>query len=277
MRLKLSLGCLLSVIVITASFMAADVWNTSAAQKPRAEKKKVSIGPKKRPGGEKEEKGKEPRSFDNPGEAAEFYRRKRVPEPSGQIPAERYFTAQQQMRAMPRYATATSQVLPPRNASTAADERLGTWVPLGPGNIGGRTRAFIVHPTNPNVMYAAGVAGGVWKSTNGGGTWTPLTDLIANLSVAALAMDPKNPEILYAGTGEGYGNFDSNRGAGIFKTTDGGATWARLAATTTTDFYYVNDLVISPNSSERIYAATRTGRLAFAGCGGDVDAGFHGA
>ncbi len=257
MRLKLSLGYLLSVIVIAAGFMTADVWNTRAAQKPQANK--PVPGPKKRPGGGKEKKGKTPRSFDNPGEAAEFYRRKRVPEPNGQVPVERYFEAQQKMRAMPRYATATSQVLPPRNASTAADERLGTWVPLGPGNIGGRTRAFIVHPTNPNVMYAAGVAGGVWKSTNGGGTWVPLTDLIANLSVASLAMDPKNPEILYAGTGEGFGNFDSNRGAGIFKTTDGGANWTRLSASVTADFYYVNDLVISPNDSQRIYAATRTG------------------
>ena len=108
-------------------------------------------------------------------------------------------------------------------------------------------------------MYAAGVAGGVWKSTNGGGTWSPLTDLITNLSVASLAMDPKNSEILYAGTGEGYGNFDSNRGAGIFKTMDGGATWTRLTASATANFYYVNDLVISPNNSQRIYAATRTG------------------
>src|SRR5262249_29407494 len=49
------------------------------------------------------------------------------------------------------------------------------------------------------------------------------------------------------------------RGAGIFKTTDGGANWTRLAGSANQNFYYVNDLVISPNDKNRIYAATQTG------------------
>src|SRR5581483_3462870 len=61
------------------------------------------------------------------------------------------------------------------------------------------------------------------------------------------------------GTGEGYFNSDAVRGAGIFKTVDGGAHWTRLESTNTTDFYFVNDLVISPNNSQRIYAATNVG------------------
>jgi hypothetical protein len=90
-----------------------------------------------------------------------------------------------------------------------------------------------------------------------------MADLMANLAVNSLAMDPKNPNVIYAGTGEGYfnidGGIDSRRGAGIFKTTDGGATWTRLASTTTEDFYYVNDIVVSPASSQRLYAATGAG------------------
>ncbi|NOT60503.1 MAG: DUF11 domain-containing protein, partial [Acidobacteria bacterium] len=201
------------------------------------------------------------KAFDQPGQASEFYRMKRAPQMEGPIPVERYFTAQQRMNAMPRFSSALDQRMPARNQSVnvAADERLGTWVPLGPGNVGGHTRSLIIHPTNPNIMYAGGVAGGVWKTTNGGGTWSPLTDLIANLAVVSLAMDPKNPSVIYAGTGEGFGNSDGNRGAGIFKTTNDGATWTRLAATTTENFYYVNDLVISPTNSARIYAATETG------------------
>ena len=72
----------------------------------------------------------------------DFYRAKRAPQLDGDIPAERYLEAQKRMNAMPRYATADEQVLPSRNASlnVAADERLGTWVPLGPGNLGGRAR-----------------------------------------------------------------------------------------------------------------------------------------
>src|SRR5262249_597 len=59
--------------------------------------------------------------------------------------------------------------------------------------------------------------------------------------------------------GEGVLNFDAIRGAGIFKSADGGATWSRLATTATPDFYYVNDIVVSPNNGRRVYAATRSG------------------
>jgi hypothetical protein len=86
---------------------------------------------------------------------------------------------------------------------------------------------------------------------------------MANIAVCSLAMDPKNPNVIYAGAGEGYFNIDGSingrRGAGIFKTTDGGATWTRLASTTTEDFYYVNDIVVSPANSQRLYAATGAG------------------
>ncbi len=108
-------------------------------------------------------------------------------------------------------------------------------------------------------MYAAGVAGGIWKTTNGGAKWTALDDMLPNLAVCSLAMDPKNSKILIAGTGEGYFNGDGVRGAGMFKTTDEGLHWALLPSTQNSDFYYVNDIIISPNDSQRFYAATGTG------------------
>ncbi len=195
--------------------------------------------------------------YDQPQEAAAFYRAKRVPVGAEELPLERYFTAQEQLARMPRFASALQKPLPAAPVLEGALE--GQWEALGPGNIGGRTRALLLHPTTPEIMYAAGVAGGVWKSVNAGASWTPLTDLLANLAVCTLAFDPKNPAILYAGTGEGFLNGDGVRGAGIFKTTDGGLGWTRLPSTNTSDFYYVNDLVISATDSNRIYAATRTG------------------
>jgi uncharacterized protein (TIGR03437 family) len=197
--------------------------------------------------------------YDQPGQAMEFFLRKRAPEGEKNIPIEKYFAARERMKAMPLYSTVRSAFLLQRDERLRENEMIGTWSPLGPGNIGGRTRALLIHPANPQVMYAAGVAGGVWKTTNGGATWAPLTDLMANIAVCAMAMDPKNPEVIYAGTGEGFFNIDGVRGAGVFKTTDGGQTWERLPATATEDFHYVNDLVISPNDSRRIYAATETG------------------
>jgi len=56
---------------------------------------------------------------------------------------------------------------------------------------------------------------------------------------------------MYAGTGEGWFNVDAVRGAGIFKSTDGGVTWAQLPSTAT--FEYVQDIVIDNNSN--VYAA----------------------
>src|SRR6476659_2531528 len=135
------------------------------------------------------------------------------------------------------------------------------WTPLGPGNVGGRTRALIIDPNNPSIMYSAGVDGGVWKTINGGTSWSALDDFMANIAVTVLAFEPGKPNIIYAGTGEGFFNADGVRGAGIFRSTDSGTTWNRLPATLTTDFQFVNDLVISNVNVQHIYAATRTGVL----------------
>ena len=64
----------------------------------------------------------------------------------------------------------------------------------------------------------------------------------------AEAMEPGNPNVICAGTGQGTFAGSAVRGAGIFKTTDGGATWARLPETNNLDFHYVNDIVISTES-----------------------------
>ena len=210
-----------------------------------------------------EELGEKQR-YDQPAEAAEYYRLRRLPAGEQEIPVEKYLTAKVNMDAMPQYSSAQNRVLPSNHElktrrTEAMTEALGTWAPLGPGNIGGRTRTLVLHPTNPNVMYTAGVSGGVWKTESGGNHWQPLTDFLANLAVCSLAIDPKNPQVLYAGTGEGFFNLGSLRGAGVFKTSDGGLNWQQLASTNTPDFYYVNDLVVSPVDSQALYAATDTG------------------
>lgn len=142
---------------------------------------------------------------------------------------------------------------------------LDTWTPLGPGNIGGRTRVVRYHPTNHSTLFAAGVSGGIWRSDDAGGSWRPIADGLANLTVNALALDARIPDVLYAGTGEGYmreevrGTGLPLRGSGIFMSRDAGASWQRLPQTTTDDFLWVNDLEIGVGDPRRLYAATRTG------------------
>ncbi|HQR32233.1 MAG TPA: hypothetical protein PLK30_05820, partial [Blastocatellia bacterium] len=158
--------------------------------------------------------------YDKPNEALEFFRLKRLAAGQTEIPTEKYLLAYRQMELMPRHSFGDDKLQPSRKQA-GKSLALPAWTSLGPGNIGGRTRAIVIHPTTPTTMYAAGVGGGVWKTTNGGANWSPISDLTANLAVNSLAMDPTNPNTLYAGTGEGMFNGDAVRGAGIFKTTDG--------------------------------------------------------
>ncbi len=216
-----------------------------------------------------------PERYDQPREAAEFFRLKRLPEGETELPVEKYFEAQEQMRLMPQFSTSANRFLMLEEFESLRLNKAGadaskltaaTWTPLGPGNIGGRTRAILINPQEPNIIYAAGVSGGVWKSTDAGGKWTPVADLISNLTVSSLAFEPGNPDVIYVGTGEGvlgteFDTLSDFRGAGIFKTTDGGANWTRIASTITTDFYYVNKITISSNDKNRIYAATGTGMM----------------
>ncbi|HYK02592.1 MAG TPA: hypothetical protein VE974_12620 [Thermoanaerobaculia bacterium] len=181
-----------------------------------------------------------------------------------------YSEAQQQMQRMQRYATASDASFQPGSAVSTSAET-GTlpfrkWQFLGPGNVGGRTRALIIDPVEPQVMYAAGVSGGIWKTVSGGVRWEPIGDYLVNIAVNSMVMHPTDRNVLYAGTGEGYfreaerGTALPLRGNGIFMTRDAGASWTHLASTANNEnFHYVNDLVISTHEPSRVYAATRTG------------------
>src|SRR5439155_1679385 len=92
-----------------------------------------------------------------------------------------------------------------------------------------------------------------------GASWFPLNDFMANLGVACMVMDPINADVIYAGTGDGFHEITTVRGAGIFKTSDGGATWSQLSATTNTSFHYVDRLAIDPNNGGEVYRSTDGG------------------
>lgn len=209
-----------------------------------------------------------PMTFDKPQEAMRFYAQQRAP--FGQpMPVEEYLAAWKEIRARRASTTARrnrpgGRVLKPRPGSPGG---IQGWQCIGPGNIGGRTRTLAIHPFDHDVMYAGGVSGGVWKTFDGGGSWAPLDDFLPNLSVCSMVMDPTDPDVLYVGTGEGYYPVSNvpnqeavfERGLGIFKTTDGGASWNHLSGTINSNFYYVNDLRISSDNSQHLFAATSTG------------------
>ena len=196
-----------------------------------------------------------PTGDDDPGAAARYFVESRGIERGDLYPWDRLVTAREHNLRMPHWDSGRWRYV----GAGAGD--ISSWTSLGPSNSGGRTRVIVPDPSQPGTLYAGAVSGGVWKSTDGGTSWNALDDLMGNLAVCALAMDPSNGSRLYAGTGEGfYPNADAVRGDGIFRTTDGGSSWAQLASTASnTNFYYVNDIVVSPSSSSRLYAATKTG------------------
>lgn len=133
------------------------------------------------------------------------------------------------------------------------------WTSIGPGNIGGRIRTIAIHPTLPTSIFAGGVSGGIWKSSNSGASWTPVNDFMANLAISSIVFDPSNSNTMYAGTGESFAG-DGVRGFGVFKSVDGGVSWSLLSGTnpttTSSDWYFVNRIAISGGV---ILAATNGG------------------
>ena len=103
------------------------------------------------------------------------------------------------------------------------------WRCIGPTNIGGRLTSIVCHPKHPDRIWVGAAGGGVWQSKDAGQTWRSLWNKQDSLNIGSLAIDPKNPNVIYCGTGEANLSLDSYGGVGIYKTTDGGATWKPLA------------------------------------------------
>lgn len=145
------------------------------------------------------------------------------------------------------------------NARTTQINNLN-WQERGPNNIGGRTRAIMIDKRDPsgNTVFAASVSGGIFKTTNfssSSANWTVVDDQMANLAVTVMIQDKTNFNVMYAGTGEGWFSIDAVKGAGIFKSIDGGVTWTQLASTVVGGavFEFVQDLVIDNNGN--LYAS----------------------
>jgi photosystem II stability/assembly factor-like uncharacterized protein len=125
------------------------------------------------------------------------------------------------------------------------------WRMIGPFR-GGRTKAAAGVPGRPNVFYVGAVNGGVWRTTDYGRTWTPLFDDQPTGSIGAIAVAPSNPDVLYAGSGEGLQRPDLSTGDGVFKSTDGGATWRHLGLR---DAQQIPQIIVDPDNPDRLFVA----------------------
>ena len=124
--------------------------------------------------------------------------------------------------------------------------------------ISGRTNSIAFHPTDPLTFYIASAGGGVWKTTDGGTTFQALTDNLPSLACGALAVDPVNPSVVYLGTGELNYSLDSYYGAGVFKSTDAGASWTKIATSGAVGSY-ISQIAINPLNTNTLYLSGSVG------------------
>jgi len=118
------------------------------------------------------------------------------------------------------------------------------WLPIGPSPMSeggtqdnGLVTCVAVNPNNTNVLYLGTAQGGVWRSGDGGNAWTPLFDQQLALGIGepgGIAIDPNNTDTIYVGTSGRVGSAEPDTvfqpSAGLFKSTDGGASWIALGS-----------------------------------------------
>ena len=125
------------------------------------------------------------------------------------------------------------------------------WRNIGPTR-GGRTKAAAGIPAQPNVFLIGAVNGGVWKTTDYGRTWKPIFDGQPTGSIGAIAIAPSDPNIIYVGSGEGLHRPDLSTGMGMFKSTNGGATWTQLGLR---DSQQIPQVIVDPTNPNRVFVA----------------------
>jgi len=191
---------------------------------------------------------------------------------TGRIPVDIHRREQEFARNLPsRGGSALLEAADPDQVSRA--DKINGWGYRGPWNIGGRTRALAIDISNPTyrTLLAGGVSGGMWRTINDGGSWTLATGSSQLHSVTTIAQDTRSgyQNVWYYGTGELRGNSaglggGAFRGDGLFKSTNGGQTWALLPATSGASpssfsdlWQYVWRVAVDPTNAaqDEVYAA----------------------
>ena len=96
---------------------------------------------------------------------------------------------------------------------------------VGPSR-GGRVTTVTGVSSQPRTFYMGVASGGLFRTTDGGATWTPIADGKIPLgSMGSIAVADSDPKTIYVGTGSDSVRSNVSTGRGVYKTTDGGATW----------------------------------------------------
>src|SRR6266704_1964062 len=125
------------------------------------------------------------------------------------------------------------------------------WRQIGPFR-GGRALAIEGIADEPEVYYFGAVAGGVWKTIDGGANWKPLFDKADISSIVAIAVAPSDHNVVYAGTGEAAIRGNTTYGTGVYKSIDAGNTWKNIGLK---DTRQIGALIVDPRNSDVVLVA----------------------
>jgi photosystem II stability/assembly factor-like uncharacterized protein len=125
------------------------------------------------------------------------------------------------------------------------------WRMIGPFRAG-RALTAVGVPGQPNLFYFGAVGGGVWKTTNAGRAWVPIFDSEPIASIGDMAVAPSDPKVIYVGSGEADMRSDISYGNGMYKSVDGGKTWAHIGLE---DTRQIGRVLIDPHNPDVVFVA----------------------
>src|SRR2546421_1289295 len=148
-----------------------------------------------------------------------------------------------------RHAIRAADPSPSPTPAAGIEEKLFRgvqWRQVGPFR-GGRALAVEGIPNEPGVYYFGAVAGGIWKTTDGGANWAPLFDKESISSIGAIAVAPSDHNVVYVGTGEAAVRGNISYGGGVYKSVDAGKTWKNIGLK---DSRHIGALIVDPKNAD---------------------------
>ncbi len=123
---------------------------------------------------------------------------------------------------------------------------------IGPALTSGRIADIAVNPKKNSEYYVATASGGVWKTNNSGNTFQPIFDSQGSYSIGCVTMDPNNHNIIWVGTGENNNQRSVAYGDGVYKSEDGGSSWAHMGLKNSE---HIGNIIVDPRNSNIVYVA----------------------
>jgi len=132
-----------------------------------------------------------------------------------------------------------------------------TWRSIGPANMGGRITDVAAHPSDSSTFWVGTAGGGLLKTVNAGVTYEHQFDDQNSCSIGAVTVAPSNPDVVWVGTGENNPRNSVSWGDGVYKSTDGGATWKHMGLAKS---FQISRILVHPEDENLVYVAA-LGRL----------------